>query len=96
MLMILISGTRQSNARIPEMPIATDLKAFVDEFPDRVVVLYFTAEYCMYCQALDREVLGPVLRSRDYETISKFFRVQHDEPETKLNDFDGKKSATRI
>lgn len=91
MLIILISGTNQSSARIPEMPIATDLKAFVDEFPDRVVVLYFTAEYCMYCQVLDREVLGPVLRSGDYEAISQFFRVKHDAPETKLTDFDGKK-----
>ena len=88
-LVILISGTHQISARIPEMPIATNLKVFVDQFPDRVVVLYSTAEYCMYCQALDREVLGPVFCSGDYEGISQFFRVQHDEPETKLNDFDG-------
>ena len=87
--MILISGTHQISARIPEMPIATNLRVFVDQFPDRVLVLYFTAEYCMYCQALDREVLGPVLRSGEYEGISQFFRAQHDEPETKLNDFDG-------
>ncbi|HBM51838.1 MAG TPA: hypothetical protein DDZ97_01955 [Deltaproteobacteria bacterium] len=94
-LIILISGTNQSSAGIPEMPIAIDLKAFADKYPDRVVVLYFTAEYCMYCQALDREVLGPVLRSGDYEAISQFFRVQHDEPETKLIDFDGKKISNR-
>ena len=25
-----------------------------------------SAEYCMYCQTLDREVMGPVLRSGDY------------------------------
>ena len=49
-----------------------------------------SAEYCMYCQALDREVLGLVLRSGDYERISQFFRVRHDEPETKLTNFDGK------
>ena len=94
-LVILISKTHQISARIPEMSVATDLKSFADQFPDRVVVLYFTAEYCMYCQALDREVLGPVLRSGDYEAISQFFRVQHDEPETKLVDFDGKKISNR-
>ena len=94
-LVILMSKTHQISARIPEMRIATDLKSFADQFPDKVVVLYFTAEYCMYCQALDREVLGPVLRSRDYEAISQFFRVQHDEPKTKLTDFDGKKISNR-
>ena len=94
-LVILISKTHQIIARIPEMSVATDLKSFADQFPDKVVVLYFTAEYCMYCQALDREVLGPVLSSRDYEAISQFFRVQHDEPETKLTDFDGKKISNR-
>ena len=40
----------------------------------------------MYCQALDREVLGPVMRSGDYAEISNFLRVQHDKPETKLTD----------
>ena len=54
-----------------------------------------SAEYCMYCQALDREVLGPVLRSGDYERISQFFRVRHDEPETKLTNFDGKIISNR-
>ena len=39
---------------------------------------------------LDREVLGLVLRSGDYERISQFFRVRDDEPETKLTNFDGK------
>ena len=43
----------------------------------------------MYCQALDREVLGPVMRSGDYAEITNFLRVQHDESETKLIDFDG-------
>ena len=49
----------------------------------------------MYCQALDREVLGPVLRSGDSEQISQFFRVRHDEPETKLTNFDGKIISNR-
>ena len=94
-LVILMSRTHQISARIPEISVATDLKSSADQFPDKVVVLYFTAEYCMYCQALDREVLGPVLRSGDFEAISQFFRVQHDEPETKLTDFDGKKISNR-
>ena len=94
-LVILISKTHQISARIPEMRIATDLKSFADQFPDRVVVLYFTAEYCMYCQALDRQVLGPILRGGDYEAIAQFYRVQQDEPETKLTDFDGKKISNR-
>ena len=94
-LVILISKTHQISARIPEMRIATDLKSFADQFPDRVVVLYFTAEYCMYCQALDRQVLGPILRGGDYEAIAQFYRVQQDEPETKLTDFDGKNISNR-
>ena len=32
---------------------------------------------------------GKDIRSGDYEGISQFFHVQHDEPDTKLNDFDG-------
>jgi thioredoxin-related protein len=94
-LVILMSKTHQISARIPEMRIATDLKSFADQFPDKVVVLYFTAEYCMYCQALDRQVLGPILRVGDYEAIAQFYRVQQDEPETKLTDFDGKKISNR-
>ena len=43
----------------------------------------------MYCQALDRDVLGPVMRGGEYREIANFRRVQHDEPETKLTDFDG-------
>ena len=43
----------------------------------------------MYCQALDRDVLGPVMRGGGYREIANFRRVQHDEPETKLTDFDG-------
>ncbi len=95
MLVILISETHQISARIPEMSVATDLKSFADQFPDKVVVLYFTAEYCMYCQALDRDVLGPVMRSGDYAETANFLRVQHDEPETKLTDFDGNEVSNR-
>lgn len=36
-LVILISKTHQISARIPEMSVATDLKSFADQFPDRVV-----------------------------------------------------------
>ena len=82
-------------ARIPEMPIAKDLKTTANQAPQKVVVLYFTAEYCMYCQALDRDVLGPVMRSGDYAETANFLRVQHDEPETKLTDFDGNEVSNR-
>ena len=82
-------------ASMPEMPIAKDLKTTVNQSPQKVVVLYFTAEYCMYCQALDRDVLGPVMRSGEYAEIANFRRVQHDEPETKLTDFDGSLVSNR-
>ena len=82
-------------ARIPEMPVAKDLKTIANQSPQKVVVLYFTAEYCMYCQALDRDVLGPVMRSGDYADTANFLRVQHDEPETKLTDFDGNEVSNR-
>ena len=74
---------------MPEMPIAKDLKTTANQSPQKVVVLYFTAEYCMCCQALDRDVLGPVMRSGEYAEIANFRRVKHYEPETKLTDFDG-------
>ena len=80
---------------MPEMPIAKDLKTTANQSPQKVVVLYFTAEYCMYCQALDRDVLGPVMRSGEYAEIANFLRLQHDEPETKLTDFDGSLVSNR-
>ena len=49
----------------------------------------------MYCQALDRDVLGPIMRSGEYAEIANFQRVQHDEPETKLTDFDGSLVSNR-
>ncbi|MEC8542807.1 MAG: thioredoxin fold domain-containing protein [SAR324 cluster bacterium] len=82
-------------ASMPEMPIAKDLKTTANQSPNKVVVLYFTAEYCMYCQALDWEVLVPVMRSGEYAEIANFQRVQHDEPETKLTDFDGSMVSSR-
>ena len=80
---------------MPEMPIAKDLKTTANQSPQKLVVLYFTAEYCMYCKALDRDVLGPVMRSREYAEIANFQRVKHDEPETKLTDFDGSLVSNR-
>ena len=49
----------------------------------------------MYCQALDRDVLGPIMRSGEYAEIANFRRVKHDEPETKLTDFDGSLVSNR-
>ena len=73
---------------MPEMPIAKDLKTTANQSPQKVVVLYFTAEHCMYVR-LWIGTLGPVMRSGEYAEIANFRRVQHDEPETKLTDFDG-------
>jgi thioredoxin-related protein len=95
-LVILMSRTHQISARIPEMRIATDLKSFADQFPDRVVVLYFHSRNIAFIvRHWIAKVLGPILRGGDYEAIAQFYRVQQDEPETKLTDFDGKKISNR-
>ena len=49
----------------------------------------------MYCQALDRDLLGPVMHCGEYAEIANFRRVRHDEPETKLTDFDGSLVSNR-
>ena len=77
------------------MPIEKDWKTTANQSPQKVAVLYFAAEYCMYCQALDRVVLVPVMRSGEYAEIANFMGVQHDEPETKLTDFDGSLVSNR-
>ena len=94
-LLFIVNTPSLLVASMPEMPVAKDLKTTVNQSPQKVVVLYFTAEYCMYCQALDRDVLGPVMRSGEYADIANFLRLQHDEPETKLTDFDGSLVSNR-
>ena len=82
-------------AEVPDMPEATDLAQTRQELSEEVLVLYFTANHCMYCQALDRQVLAPALRSGVYEGRARFLRVQHDEPQTQLRDFDGNSVTNR-
>ena len=62
-------------ASMPAMPIAKDLKTTANQSPHKVAVLYFAAEYCMYCQEIDRDVLVPVMRSGEYADIANFMGV---------------------